>query len=212
MKLPILIAALVLAGCASKPAPPSWQPEASSALDAFTESWLKGATAAANADFARARRETGSTGRPELVAKVELVRCAVRAAALEFDDCPGFAALAQDATAAEHAYAAYLAGRWDALPVQLLPEQHRPVVASGSLAGLDDPLSRLVAAGALFKAGRIGPRDIESAVETASRQGWRRPLLAWLSVQEKRAQAAGDVQAAEKIRRRMALVEGRVGS
>jgi hypothetical protein len=34
-------------------------------------------------------------------------------------------------------------------------------------------------------------------------------LLAWLGVQEKRAEAAGDREALERIRRRIALVAGK---
>jgi len=204
----MMLAALLLAGCASQPAPPSWQADAKDALDGFTDDYLRGNTAAANAEFARARRETTSTGRPELVAQVELVRCATLAASLEFDECPGFAALAPDATAQQRAYAAYIAGRWEGLDVTALPEQHRPVAASGSLAGVADPLARLVAAGALFKAGRIRPADIDTALDTASQQGWRRPLMMWLGVAEQRAQAAGDSAALERIRRRIALAAG----
>jgi hypothetical protein len=204
MKPIVLMFAIVLAGCASKPQPPAWEPNARGALDGYTDDWLRGDTAAADAEFARARRETASTGRFDLVAQAELVRCAVRAAALDYD-CAGFSAIAQDATPAQRTYAAYLDGRWQGLDASLLPEQHRPVVASGSLAGVAEPLARLVAAGALLKAGRITPADIAGAVDTASRQGWRRPLLAWLGVQEQRAQAAGDMAAVERIRRRIAL-------
>jgi len=205
MKLSVVVVALALAGCASKPQPPSWQPNARSALDGFSDAWLAGDTAAADAEFARARRATASTGRFDRVAQAELVRCALRVAALE-PDCPGFAAIAADATPAQRAYAAYLEGRWQGLDAGLLPEQHRPVVGSGALAGVADPLARLVAAGALLRAGRITPADIGVAVETASEQGWRRPLLAWLGVQAQRAQAAGDAAAVARIRRRIALV------
>ena len=208
MKIPLILIALALAGCASKPAPPSWQADAKDALDGFTDDYLRGNSAAANAEFARARRETASTGQPALVAQVELVRCATLAASLEFDDCPGFAALAPDATAQQRAYAAYIGGRWEGMDAAALPEQHRPVVASGSLKGVADPLARQVAAGALFKAGKITPADIEAATDTASEQGWRRPLLMWLGVAEQRAQAAGDTAALERIRRRIALASG----
>ncbi len=208
MKMPLILVALALAGCASQPAPPSWQADAKDALDGFTDDYLRGNSAAANAEFAQARRETASTGQPALVAQVELVRCATLAASLEFDDCPGFAALAPDATAQQRAYAAYIGGRWEGLDAAALPEQHRPVVASGSLKGVADPLARLVAAGALFKAGRIAPADIEAATDTASEQGWRRPLLMWLGVAQGRAQAAGDAAALERIRRRIALASG----
>jgi hypothetical protein len=204
MKRLALIGILVLAGCASKPQPPRWQPNAHDALDGYTDAWLQGDTAAAEAEFARARRATASTGRFDRVAQAELVRCAARAAALE-TDCPGFAAIAAEATAAQRAYAAYLDGRWQGLDASLLPEQHRPVVAGGTLAGVTDPLARLVAAGALLHAGRITPGDIAAAADTASEQGWRRPLLAWLGVQEQRAKAAGDAAALERIRKRIAL-------
>jgi hypothetical protein len=195
---------IALAGCASKPLPPDWQPNAHSALDGYTDAWLHGDSPAADAEFMRARRATASTGRFDNVAQAELVRCAARVAALVYE-CPGYAALAADATPAQQAYAAYLQGQWQGLNAALLPEQHRGVVSGATLAGVQDPLARLVAAGALMKAGKITPADIANAVDTASNQGWRRPLLAWLGVQEQRAQAAGDGAAVQQIRRRMAL-------
>ena len=208
MRIAYVFIAAVLAGCASKPLPPDWQANAKGALDASVDDFLKGHTAASEAEFREARRETAATGRLDHVAQVELVRCAAQAASLVFEDCPGYAALAADATPTQRAYAAYLAGQWDGLEVALLPGQHRAVVAGGALDKIEDPLSRMVAAGALFKAGRMTPAGIELAVDTASNQGWRRPLLAWLGVQEQRAKAAGDTGAAEQIRRRMALASG----
>ena len=101
-------------------------------------------------------------------------------------------------------------GRWQAVNAAALPEQHRPVLATGQVAGVADPLARLVAAGAAFKAGRITPEGIAQAIDTASRQGWRRPLLAWLGVQAQRAEAAGDRQEVQRIRRRIALASGQV--
>ena len=199
--------AITLCACASKPQPPAWQPDAKSSLDGYTAAWLEGDTLAADAEFARARRATASTGRFDLVAQAELVRCAARVAALVYD-CPGYAALAGDATPAQRAYAAYLDGRWQGLDGSLLPEQHRAVLVGGDLAAVADPLARLAAAGAQLKAGRITPAGIATAVDTASSQGWRRPLLAWLGVQEQRALAAGDGAAAEQIRRRRALAWG----
>jgi cytochrome c55X len=43
------------------------------------------------------------------------------------------------------------------------------------------------------------------AAETASAQGWRRPLVAWLEVGAKRAADAGQVDEAARLRRRIAL-------
>ena len=75
-----------------------------------------------------------------------------------------------------------------------------------ALQGIADPLARQVAAGVLFASQRADPRVIETAIETASAQGWRRPLLAWLNVELKRAEAAGAAVEAERLRRRIAIV------
>ncbi|RYE80812.1 MAG: hypothetical protein EOO80_02875 [Oxalobacteraceae bacterium] len=208
MRMNAIVLLALLAGCASKPLPPDWQSDAKGALDASVDDYLKGHTAAAAAEFRSARTATTSTGRADYVAQVELVRCAAQVASLDVDDCPGYAALAQEASAEQRAYADYLYGRWQGLNAALLPEQHRPVLATGQVAGVADPLARLVAAGASFKAGRITPDGIVQAIDTASQQGWRRPLLAWLGVQAQRAEAAGELQELQRIRRRMAIASG----
>lgn len=205
-RLLIILAAAALAACGSKPVQPDWQSNAASALKSYSDAYLKGGSAAAASEFARARVAMTSTGRPDLVAHAELYRCATRTASMEYDSCPGFEALAQDVTSAEHAYAAYIAGRLDAASAALLPEQHRPIAqGKAALASIADPLSRLVAAGVLMKAGRITPADIAVATDTATVQGWRRPLLMWLGVSLKRAQAAGDEAEAARLQRRIAL-------
>lgn len=205
MKPILIVASLILAGCANKPVPPAWQTNAQDSTNAFTDAYLSGDTRVADTEFARARLATTSTGRPDAVAQVELVRCAAQAASLVFEGCPGFAALADGATPQQRAYAAYIDGRWQDAKSDLLPEQHAAVVRGGAVAAVKDPLARLVAAGAAFKAGRLPPEGIGAAIDAASAQGWRRPLLTWLGVAEKRAQAVGNAAEAEQIRRRIAL-------
>jgi len=205
-----LAAVLLLAACAGGPPPAEWRLQSHGALSAFEGAYLRGNARLAELEFARARAELASTGSAELVARAELLRCALRAASLELDDCPGFQALAPDAGAPERAYAAYLAGNWQGLDAALLPAPHRAVMArgDGAIPAIEDPLARLVAAGVLFRLGRVGPAGIGAATEAAAANGWRRPLLAWLGVQEKRAEAAGDAAAAARIRRRIELVGG----
>lgn len=201
MKLMPLALLLALTGCAVKNQPPAWQQDAQSALAGFTDAYLAGDTFAARTEFARARAASTGTGNAAAVAQIELVRCAAQTASLDVGDCAGFTALASDATPAQRAYAAYLAGRWQGLDRALLPEQHRGI----ALAAIADPLSRLVAAGAALRAGQLTPEGIATATETASTQGWRRPLLAWLGVSIQRAQALGDTQEVARLQRRVAL-------
>jgi len=213
----LFVCAALLVACAGGPPPPDWQLNAHGALQRAQEAYLSGNSRVEAAEFARARAEIARTGRADLLARVELVRCASQVASLVLDDCTGFDRLAQDAAAPERAYARYLAGRAEVQDAALLPLQHRALTAPGTggsaLAALDDPLSRLVAAGVLMRTGRADPRTIALAIDAASSQGWRRPLLAWLGVQALRAEQAGDSDEVARIRRRIALVgEGAPGS
>lgn len=214
-----LAAILLLAACAGSPPRPEWQVNSFSALKGFSSAFLSGNSRLAEFEFSRAKSEIASTGRADLLARAELIRCAIRVASLEFDNCAGYQALAQDAGPQERTYAAFLSGHWAELDAQLLPEQHRALVmnaAAGSPAGAtkiasalgaaEDPLTRLVAAGVLLQRRELSPADIVLATQTASDQGWRRPLLAWLGLQFKRATDAGDFDAAARIQRRIDIV------
>lgn len=207
---------LLLAACSSTPTAPDWQASARSALDRAVRAYLVGDSRVAGVEFDLARRELASTGRADQVALAVLTRCAVRVASLDVGPCKEFDALRPDVSAAERAYADYLANRVQAQDIALLPAQHRPIAApslSGdaavaALQAIDDPLARLIAASVLFQGGRANPAAIALAVETASDQGWRRPLLAWLKVQLALAEKAGDMASAEQLRRRIALAGG----
>jgi hypothetical protein len=203
--------ALALTACSSKPPAPDWQMNAHDAMARSVSAYLAGNARVEALEFERARGEVARTGQAALVARVELTRCAGRVASLVFETCSGFEPLRQDVPAAERAYADYLAGKLQAQDAALLPPAQRAAAAAGAdapaLQAIADPLSRLVAAGTLLQAGRASPGVQALAVETASAQGWRRPLLAWLQVQATRAEQGGNVEEAARIRRRMALVD-----
>lgn len=202
----------LLAGCGNKPRVPDWEINAHDTLERYVNAYLSGNARVEAAEFERARSELASTGQPGLVARAELTRCALRVASLLLEPCEGFERLRADSPAPERAYADYLAGRIGPPDVPLLPPQHRAVAsdAGGAAAvqAIEDPLSRLVAAGVLFRTGRASPEVLVLAAETASANGWRRPLLAWLGVQAVRAEQAGALEEAQRLRRRMALVVG----
>jgi hypothetical protein len=199
-----------LLGCGSAPPPPEWQMNAKGSLERAGAAYLTGNSRVEAVEFARARADLARTGRADLIARAELTRCAWRVASLEFDDCPAFVPLAADASPTERAYAAYLLGRTGAQDATLLPEPHREAARGAApadaLRRIDDPLARLIAAGVQLRSGRAEPTTLALAADTASAQGWRRPLLAWLGAQAQRAEAAGAADEAARLRRRIALV------
>jgi hypothetical protein len=184
-----LVVGAALGACSGAAPAPEWQGNASSALAAFQERYLSGDSKGAEVEFAFARAQLTATGRADLVARAEQIRCAAQVASLVFEPCKGFEALRADAGPEERAYADYLEGR----------------VPRSSAA---EPFPRLVAYGVQLRSASIAPEGIAAATDIASAQGWRRPLLAWLGVQLKRAQDAGDSETAARLKRRMELVSG----
>jgi len=211
--LSVMLSVILLNGCSSNPPQPDWQLNAQGAIERAIEAYLTGNTRIETQEFLRAKSEIARTGRADLLARIELMRCASQVASLVQETCAGFEKLRTDAAVPERIYADFLAGQLQAKDAPLLPPQHRAAASASNdaamiqaLENITDPLSRLVAAGVLFRESRASPKVLVLAVETASAQGWRRPLLAWLGVQLMRAEKSGDTADAERLRRRIELV------
>ena len=209
----VLLALGALSACASKHRVPDWAVNEQGAAERATEAYLSGDSRVAEAEWRRARSEVTRTARPDLLARLELARCAAQVAALDAAPCSGYDAVATDAAEPEQAYARYLRGQLSAADVALLPKAQQAIAtqqaaqAAATLAAIEDPLSRLVAAGALAVRGPLPMAVVQQAVDTASAQGWRRALLAWLINQQRLAQEQGDTALAAQVQRRLDLLQ-----
>lgn len=213
-----LLFGLLLAGCASGPPVPDWKLESHAAATRGLAAILNADERVAQAEFARARQQLARTADPARLARLELLRCAAEAASLLGSDCPAFEALRADAPPAERAYADWLQGRAQAETLALLPEAQQPVArallspagastgGAALIAGIEDPLGRLVAASVWLRAGRVDTAVIDLAIDTASAQGWRRALAAWLQAGIQVAEQRAETARAQALRRRLALL------
>ena len=205
----LLACTAALAACGNKPRQPDWLVNADGSQERYQRAYLSGRDRVATAEFARFRSEVTSTAQPGLVARAELTRCAMQVASLDFSACTGFEALRPDAPEAERAYADFLAGTLAPEQARLLPEPYRGVAggpgSGAAVQAIKDPVSRLIAAGVLLRSGRADPDVLKVATDTASEQGWRRAVMAWLGAQALRAERAGAAEEAQRLRRRMQL-------
>jgi hypothetical protein len=202
---------VLLTACSNAPKPADWQLEAKGSMERSVAAYLEGNNRIDAAELARARSQLSRTGRADLLGTAELLHCATRVASLVFEPCAGFETLRVDATPEQIAYDSYLRGKATPKDMALLPAPQRALAAGGAGSpGAADPLSRLVAAGVLLQSGQVTPAVITQAIDTASSQGWRRPLLAWLGVQAQRAEQGGDVEEAARLKRRIAITQGQM--
>ena len=215
------LVAATLFGCAQNPVP-QWQGASAQASTRGVQAYLVGMTPVARLEFERARSALSSTANLEAVANLELLQCAVRAASLESVYCaPSIDASAM--SQAQLVYRDYLNGQ---LPSDqqraLLPNAQQQVAlaigSGGNVAGVvadlvqaaQQPgtqlLSALLACGIAQQHKRASLEVAMQAVDMASAQGWRKPLLAWLRVQATLADEAGHQQLAQQSRQRIALL------
>ena len=203
----LVLSTLLLAACTHQPPPPDWLLTARSASEQHARFYLEGRDRLAQSQLQTARAAVSRTGNASAMARIELHACAARIASLQPPACPEFQPLADDAGQAENAYFRYLTGQLAEGDLALLPAAQQATWRNpSSLSDITDPLSRLLAAAVLLHAGRLPPAAGQIAIDTASHQGWRRPLAHWLQLEEERWNRAGDVAAAAAMARQRARV------
>ncbi len=213
--LPVIFCMALLSACGSGgPPPPDWKTDAADSIERYQKHALLGEHTLAERYFQQAITASGGAGRVTDTARLWLVHCATRRAMLIDDPCAGYAELARiEVDAADQAYYQFLMLRWEAIDIDLLPKQHRELVRAPAdvrpslLAKVDDPLAQLLGASLLVMRQEADAATLTLATETASSQGWRRPLLTYLKLQEAQAKSQGDAAQLERLAQRIELIE-----
>lgn len=203
-----------LAACGGGPTVPDWKIDTQTAIVRYTQYYLEGRSKLADASFAKSRAATASTGDIAAVGHLELVKCGVHIAALDLSACQPYTALAvTDTTHTDAAYYRFIQGDWQGLDSASLPAQYVPLLKKPTasaeevnqmLLSITDPLSRLVASGVMVQRKQFNQKTLQIATDTAASQGWRRPLLAYLLLQQKNLTDPVQLQ---QIKSRIEIVE-----
>jgi hypothetical protein len=214
----MLALAAMLAGCGGGEPGPAWRRDSATAAAQYYQAALSGQAVRADMARRRALSAAADAGRLGSLARLHLGRAAVQRALLLEPDFTAFDALAPRlGDPALGAYARLLRGRPGKDDPAHLPTSFRPLAhalleggdrpLAGAVRAVEQPRRRLIAAAVAHRA-RPNERALATiAVRTASRQGWRAALLAWLPVQAELAAAAGDAKAAQRARERLRWVQ-----
>ncbi len=215
----LLFLFLLLGGCSSKPTP-GWIVAGNQQLEAFKQHFLTGGQpVVTERHFRKAVEEIKKSGDLDLLGKAWLTRMALEVAVLrEMEEEDYLKVEAAQSVPANRNFFLFLKGQKGSVDRSLLPAQYRPffdalrsgntVKAEQTITAMeDDPLSRLIAAGIAVRFNLETEAILKAAVETASRNGWKRALLAWLERLRSFHEAAGDGAKADAVRQRIDLMK-----
>jgi len=214
----LLFPVLLLAGCGAKPAP-VWIAAGHKQLETFKLDFLTGREPAiTEIHFRRAVEEIKKGGDADLLGKAWLTRMALQVAVREeLEEGEYLKTENAEAVPANRNFYRFLKGDAATVEVSLLPEPYRPfwmafrsgdaAKAAVAIAAIEDPLSRLIATGLAVRRGLEKEVILRTAVETASQNGWKRALLAWLERLKSSHEAAGDAAKASAIKSRIDMMK-----
>lgn len=215
----LLFLFLLLGGCSSKPTP-GWIVAGNQQLETFKHQFLTGGQPiVTERHFRKALEEIKKSGNLDLLGKAWLTRMALEVALLmEMEEAEYLKVAAAQPVPANRNFYLFLKGEKASVDRSLLPTQYCSFIdayRSGSLveterriaAMEDDPLSQLIAAGIAMRHNMESEAILRTAVDTASRMGWKRALLAWLERLWSFHEAAGEGAKAASVRQRIDLMK-----
>ncbi|HPC86596.1 MAG TPA: hypothetical protein P5238_04145 [Smithellaceae bacterium] len=217
-KILILTVALMICACGGAGQIPVWKEKGYSQLEEYKTSFLTGREASTEPHFEKARKEIASGNDIGLLTIAYLTRYALHTASLEPFDASEFAKLYRlEPRPADMAYCHFLKGNFSAVDAKELPARYSGVLkaalsrnvqtAGREIAGIDDSLSRLIACGVWTRYLPADEKILQIGIDTASANGWRRPLWAYLERLQNYYLETGDPTKANSVAERLKLLK-----
>ena len=194
---------------------PTWKQNATADTSNFIESSFIGNESYASKYFDKMLEDFRMTVDPDEIVKAYLTKCITEFALLEYSECREAAEMLPLLKNKENiAYYGFVSGK--ARSADEVPEKYREIFniskncdagkANSALSSEKDPVTRLVKAATVAKTGCGNAETAEIAVNTASKEGWKKAALKYLALQLAYFEKHGDRQNAELIKKRMELV------
>lgn len=184
--------AVLCAGCGMKTSLPSWRHEGFAQLENYKKNFLAGREQVAESHYRKALEEVKRSGDIITISKIYLTKTALHVASLRQttnDDYLILEAIERDNE--NQNFYIFINGDFSRVNQNLMPPRYREFLKAGltgdlsfinkALAEIDDPLSKLIAIGIIVNKRIYNERTLETAITTASLNGWHKPLLAYLA-------------------------------
>lgn len=187
----LLILITSLFGCGGSKQIPDWINASYNNLENYKKNYLSGKDHIAELQFNKAVDEIKKSGNLEILGRTYLTKYALQIAVLEvFDDTEYLTIDAVQPVLQNRTFYNFLKGSFDKIDESLLPRQYdgvlkifrkgKPEEAAREISKMEDPLSKLIAAGLLVQKYGYDEGVLKVAIDTASQNGWKKALLVYL--------------------------------
>ena len=210
---------LLIQGCGFSQKP-AWLINSRKELEAYRGNFLSGAeSSVTETNFKESVEDIKKSGNLDLLQKAWLTRMALQTVVFKEMEEGGYREVAAVKPFPENDnFYAFLKGNISAVDIKLLPEKYREFAGAllkgdalktgRAVASIkDEPLSRLIAAGIALRSNIESEAIIQTAVDTASVNGWKTALIAWLEHQAAFYEREGEAAKAAEIRRHIEVIE-----
>ncbi len=214
----LMMFSILLVGCGSSKPVPDWTDASFNQLDNYKKSYLSGKELIAEAYFNKAVDEIKSSGDLDILARAYLTKYACQVAVLEaFDDREYLKIEAVEPVLQNKNFHGFLKGAFDNVDEKLLPQQYEGFLrafksgkkedVAREISKMDNPLSKLIAVGLLVKKNKVEEIDLKLAIDIASQNGWKKPLLAYLGKLQSFYKTNNEPDKAAHVEERIQLIK-----
>jgi hypothetical protein len=206
----------LILGCSSTPIP-DWTYQSFNALESYKTSALTGKSALADQYFERAVAETKRSGDLKLLGRVYLTRMAMETVLQWPLSEKEYLAIEDIAPDQENgSFFRLLRGDQGKIDGLSFPTQYRDFYVAlqdrnekkvlEAIGRMDDPCSQVIAISVCGKWGTCRGQGYQTAIDTASRQGWKKVLLIYLQKLANDQDSRGEKEKAALTRKKLDLL------
>ncbi len=214
----LMVFSFLLIGCGSSKPVPEWRDASFNLLDNYKKNYLSGKERIAEAYFNKAVEEVKSSGDLDILARTYLTKYACQVAVLAaFDDNEFLRIDAAEPILRNKSFYNFLKGDFESIDENQLPEQYMGFLRAfkggnqdeidREISKIDNPLSKLIATGLLVQKNKMDETELTFAIDIASQNGWKKPLLAYLARLQSYYEMTNRPDKAARVSERIQLIK-----